>query len=73
MTTKSLEHIRFRTKDQWVPDYKRSACWKCRKPFTVFRRRHHCRLCGEIFCDSCSNDRVVINKSDPGRTCRECY
>ncbi|KAI9908499.1 hypothetical protein PsorP6_004616 [Peronosclerospora sorghi] len=26
-------------------------CYLCVKAFTVFRRKHHCRVCGEIVCD----------------------
>ena len=24
--------------------------------FHTFRRRHHCRLCGQIFCSRCCNE-----------------
>lgn len=37
----------------WVADNDRAACFHCEKAFTVLSvRRHHCRLCGEVFCDS---------------------
>lgn len=30
--------------------------------FTTFRRRHHCRLCGQIFCKNCANRQVNANE-----------
>lgn len=38
------------TRRHWVPDSKRSACHQCHKLFTFFERKHHCRHCGDIFC-----------------------
>jgi len=37
-----------------------SSCRKCQKKFTRLRRRHHCRLCGAIFCSACSRWRTNI-------------
>lgn len=34
------------------------VCYECDTPFTMFRRRHHCRVCGQIFCNNCSSNRV---------------
>ncbi|CAN0078455.1 unnamed protein product [Sphacelaria rigidula] len=31
------------------------VCYECDTMFTMFRRRHHCRVCGQIFCHHCSN------------------
>ena len=31
--------------------YGRAAC---RRAFTLNERRHHCRVCGRVFCDACS-------------------
>lgn len=39
------------TRRHWVPDSKRSACHQCHKLFTFFDRKHHCRQCGDIFCN----------------------
>ncbi|XP_030813278.1 lateral signaling target protein 2 homolog isoform X2 [Camarhynchus parvulus] len=32
---------------EWVPDSSCSQCSACRSPFTLLRRRHHCRSCGK--------------------------
>ena len=30
----------------------------CSRPFTIMRRKHHCRRCGACVCDRCSGKRV---------------
>ncbi|RHY70420.1 hypothetical protein DYB30_013682 [Aphanomyces astaci] len=42
-------------RDDWVPDNPRRDCYVCRKTFHVLRRKHHCRVCGEIVCGNCSS------------------
>jgi hypothetical protein len=34
-------------KEFWMPDEQCKECYKCRKQFTMFRRKHHCRFCGK--------------------------
>jgi hypothetical protein len=43
-----------------VPDSLRPTCPSCRGVFTTLKRRHHCRLCGDVFCDGCSSGRAVL-------------
>ncbi|KAL3982103.1 FYVE zinc finger family protein [Acanthocheilonema viteae] len=38
----------------WVTDRDVVKCRTCTVKFSLTRRRHHCRLCGEIICHSCS-------------------
>lgn len=38
------------TKAHWVPDALRTSCQHCHKLFSFWERKHHCRHCGEIFC-----------------------
>ncbi|OQR82864.1 hypothetical protein ACHHYP_15380 [Achlya hypogyna] len=38
-------------------------CYSCFKSFGTFRRRHHCRLCGNSICSKCS---VSVEISFPG-------
>lgn len=50
----------------WMPDSKSKECYECTQKFSTFRRKHHCRLCGQIFCSKCCNQVVpgkIINCS----------
>lgn len=39
---------------EWVPDVFSLKCTECRLEFNRFtRRRHHCRLCGKLYCKDC--------------------
>lgn len=59
----------------WLPDSAVSMCQLCSVQFTVTRRRHHCRACGQIFCSDCSSYLAPLRyKSDKlGRVCQSCY
>lgn len=37
--------------------------------------RHHCRLCGKIYCDECSRKRYNVPRFDMKsvRVCNTCY
>ncbi|CEP62367.1 phosphatidylinositol-3-phosphate binding protein LALA0_S05e04060g [Lachancea lanzarotensis] len=54
-----------RTVVPWTPDNFATACNLCKKHFGLTLRKHHCRLCGKIVCDSaetgCSNNIPVTN------------
>lgn len=60
----------------WVPDQDVIQCSSCNAPFTLFRRRHHCRACGHIFCAECSKFTKYLNcwgYHGPVRVCEPCY
>ena len=44
----------------WVNDNSVTKCHRCGVAFGFMTRRHHCRMCGRIFCDPCSGVKVVI-------------
>ena len=46
-------------KQYWMPDSQCKECYDCNEKFTTFRRRHHCRLCGQIFCSRCCNQEIT--------------
>eukprot|EP01065_Artemidia_motanka_P001350 TRINITY_DN1061_c0_g1_i2.p1 TRINITY_DN1061_c0_g1~~TRINITY_DN1061_c0_g1_i2.p1 ORF type:complete len:2138 (+),score=695.79 TRINITY_DN1061_c0_g1_i2:75-6488(+) len=37
------------------------SCGLCTTPFTLLKRRHHCRHCGNSVCNSCSSGRVRLS------------
>nr|CAH7765824.1 unnamed protein product [Callosobruchus chinensis] len=45
-------------KQYWMPDSVSKECYECSEKFTTFRRRHHCRVCGQIFCSQCCNQQI---------------
>ncbi|XP_019361488.1 PREDICTED: lateral signaling target protein 2 homolog [Gavialis gangeticus] len=61
---------------RWVPDSTCSQCSACHTPFTLLRRRHHCRNCGKIFCARCSLHMAPLphyGQLKPVRVCTHCY
>eukprot|EP01004_Peranema_trichophorum_P005855 NODE_4699_length_1128_cov_31.211940_g4166_i0.p1 GENE.NODE_4699_length_1128_cov_31.211940_g4166_i0~~NODE_4699_length_1128_cov_31.211940_g4166_i0.p1 ORF type:complete len:306 (+),score=45.90 NODE_4699_length_1128_cov_31.211940_g4166_i0:56-919(+) len=61
-------------KKHWIPDNESKSCGKCTKEFTTFRRRHHCRKCGHLFCSSCSNHAIQLDGHNTFvRVCDSCY
>jgi len=64
-----------RSVGSWKPDSSCTQCEECNLPFTLFRRRHHCRRCGGIFCAKCSAGRVALpdrGYATPVRVCGSC-
>ncbi|CAM9372636.1 unnamed protein product [Ectocarpus sp. 12 AP-2014] len=61
---------------KWLPDEDTASCSGCGRDFDWARRRHHCRLCGGIFCYACSQFRALLPRSfgsrDPQRLCQPC-
>ncbi|GAA5903316.1 uncharacterized protein JCM6883_002759 [Sporobolomyces salmoneus] len=44
----------------WVPDSKADKCMRCGDSFGLWRRKHHCRLCGGVVCWKCSTKYFII-------------
>lgn len=45
---------------QWVKDENVNNCHNCNSVFGFMNRKHHCRNCGKIFCNHCSNYFICI-------------
>lgn len=48
---------------QWEQDEAVTICKICNKDFNVARRKHHCRRCGGIFCNECSDNKMPLPSS----------
>lgn len=62
-------------RQHWVPDEAVTKCSGCANDFGAFLRRHHCRNCGDIFCDKCTNGRIALTADEdapPVRVCDRC-
>jgi hypothetical protein len=58
-----------------VPYAVASHCRKCHCSF-LLRSRHHCRKCGQVFCNDCSVFRAALPGGDDDehvRVCGACY
>ena len=49
-------------------------CANCSSEFSMFKRKHHCRSCGNIFCHNCSSKTAMTTAGPrPVRVCDDCY
>ena len=54
---------------KWKDDKYAPNCAHCQREFTLLVRRHHCRRCGDVYCDRCcSKSRLHDNE----RICAPC-
>ncbi|PHH73934.1 hypothetical protein CDD80_3468 [Ophiocordyceps camponoti-rufipedis] len=70
------------TRIHWKPDPQSSVCDDptCKRGFSYFVRRHHCRKCGNIFCDWHSSFLLPLDqdanfnpRATPSRACAHCF
>ncbi|CAK4615570.1 hypothetical protein LEN26_020159 [Aphanomyces euteiches] len=55
-----LRKIEIMNPENWVQDAARSKCAVCDLAFQfILRKRHHCRMCGEVICGKC-NTKVDV-------------
>lgn len=52
----------------WVSNHAADKCQDCKTVFGLIKRKHHCRFCGSIFCDKCSDHEIESH-----RCCNKCY
>eukprot|EP01084_Bolivina_argentea_P031518 58339_1 len=60
----------------WFDDKLSNSCLGCGNNFTVWSRRHHCRACGLLVCQPCSNRKLQFNnngKPSLERSCDKCF
>ncbi|GBM69047.1 hypothetical protein AVEN_155520-1 [Araneus ventricosus] len=62
-------------KPYWMPDEEADSCLNCGVKFSQFRRRHHCRNCGKIFCSKCCVEKISLPHfgiNEPEKVCNNC-
>uniref|UniRef100_A0A8V0YJI6 RUN and FYVE domain-containing protein 1 n=1 Tax=Gallus gallus TaxID=9031 RepID=A0A8V0YJI6_CHICK len=58
----------------WLKDDEATHCKQCEKEFSISRRKHHCRNCGDIFCNACSSNELALpSYPKPVRVCDTCH
>jgi hypothetical protein len=58
----------------WMQDAESPVCLSCNRNFDTFRRRHHCRRCGLLFCKACCKVKLMFSRAfkKPQRVCNDC-
>ncbi|KAA8589102.1 hypothetical protein FQN60_010447 [Etheostoma spectabile] len=58
----------------WLKDDEATQCKQCEKEFSIARRKHHCRNCGDIYCSTCSSNELALpSYPRPVRVCDVCH
>lgn len=81
----SISNMAEVTVKSWEIETAIAHCRLCSKTFDVFNRKHHCRSCGKVLCDSCSyfytnipakdlcpNTPSTVAPTNPKRCCTVC-
>lgn len=62
---RSRPGIQPRMRQRWVDDETVHECTECVIPFGMWNRRHHCRVCCQIFCSNCANNFLLVPEEIP--------
>ena len=68
------------SRSHWKPNNSRSSCKGCGSLFSLFSRRHHCRKCGDVFCDKDTTHFVRLDQTcefnilgQSSKACNACH
>lgn len=70
-----LNCITFVKPKDWIDDRFRKNCGVCDQTFSALKRKHHCRVCGDVVCSRCS---LIVSAALPTigmtkvRSCKIC-
>lgn len=70
MPSATPDHYPPRNELQWKDG---NECFDCGAQFSTFRRKHHCRNCGNVFCSRCTSQRIITESGKLNRACDSCY
>ncbi|KAI9703453.1 MAG: 1-phosphatidylinositol-3-phosphate 5-kinase [Bogoriella megaspora] len=61
-------------KQFWMKDENAKDCFYCGEAFSTFRRKHHCRICGQIFDAKCTRQLPgrLFGQNTSVRVCKPC-
>ncbi len=75
-STGKVEETKGEDKQFWVPDDHVQNCYNCgSKFFSLVNRKHHCRICGNIFCKKCFatfTDKNIYDEIRELKVCSYC-
>ncbi|KZV84292.1 hypothetical protein EXIGLDRAFT_293756, partial [Exidia glandulosa HHB12029] len=60
------------SRDYWIDDEKVKECFDCKGVFSTWRRKHHCRICGQIFCGRCASNIIKGSRFGADNMIRVC-
>lgn len=67
-------HRKAKAMERWMNDKDVVQCMECEATFTLTVRRHHCRLCGGIYCSKCTDYSIFTSQSKKKvRVCEKCF
>ena len=59
---------------KWMKDSQVDHCMSCNGQFSLLFRKHHCRVCGKVFCNSCTSEKIMVTGFNGlQRACFSCY
>ena len=47
----------------WVEPGKSHQCQKCHTPFKMMMKKVNCRVCGQVYCSSCTKQEIILFSS----------
>lgn len=58
----------------WIPDNVSPNCMQCNLKFSIIKRRHHCRACGQVLCATCCSLKAKLEYMGDAdvRICVQC-
>lgn len=61
-------------KEFWMRDENAKECYNCGATFSTWRRKHHCRTCGQIFDSKCTSiiSGKMFGQASSLKVCKPC-
>jgi 1-phosphatidylinositol-3-phosphate 5-kinase len=76
MSTNAFSQMRRKILDRefWMRDENAKDCFNCGDTFTTWRRKHHCRTCGQIFDSKCTSiiSGKLFGQASNIKVCKPC-